>query len=230
MTRFFDGYKAILFDFDGLLVNTEQLHYQAYKKLVENHNGNLAINFIEFAAMAHTSSTALKAYLLDTFEELAAIPWNELYAEKQEIFLSLLTKDNLEFMPGADAIIEYLRDEGKALCVVTNSSSQLTDKIRSHLPLLNEIPHWITRECYTNPKPEPDGYLASLELLNTTADEAVGFEDSLRGARSLIAAHVKPVLVCDPTHPQMKDPLSKTLTKFETFIELLELLPELNKR
>lgn len=230
MKHFFDTYSTILFDFDGLLVNTEQLHFQAYKRLIEEHGYALSIDFIAFAAMAHTSSSALKEYLLKTFPDLQNIPWDILYAEKQAIFLSLLTRDNLEFMPGADAIIEYMRDAGKTLCVVTNSGSKLTDKIRSHLPLLNEIPHWITRECYTKPKPDPDGYNAALSTLDVPSNEAIGFEDSLRGVRSLISAHVKPVLICDPSHPQMEDPLAQQVTKYETFIELLELLPALNTR
>jgi HAD superfamily hydrolase (TIGR01509 family) len=190
--------------------------------LVENYGFSLDINFIEFAAMAHTSSSALKAYLLKTFPTLQTMAWENLYAEKQNFFLSLLTKENLEFMPGADAIIEYMRDEEKNMCVVTNSASVLTDTIRSYLPLLNEIPLWITRECYVKPKPEPDGYLAALKALDVSAEHAIGFEDSLRGARSLLAAHVDVMLVCDSSHPQMKDPLAQQLDCYETFIELLE--------
>lgn len=225
MSQLFQNDSTLLFDFDGLLVNTEQLHYEAYRKLVEGHGDLLSLNFIDFAAKAHTSSTALKSYLLDTFPSLNDVPWDKLYAEKQHHFLSLLTAENLEFMPGADAMIEYALDRGLSMCVVTNSSARLTDEIRKHLHLLNEIPLWITRECYENPKPAPDGYLTALEHFKIDAGQAIGFEDSLRGIHSLQNAGVFPVLICDPSHPQCSAKEVEKLTFFETFIELLEALP-----
>lgn len=223
--QFLSQYTTVFLDFDGLLVNTEQLHFEAYKQLVESRDLPFPIDFHTFAGMAHTSSEALRAYLLETYPLLRETPWPELYAEKQSTFLEILASGPLDFMPGADALVSMLAEQNKPMCVVTNSSKALIDACRQRLPKLSLIPYWITRECYDAPKPKPDAYNAALKALNVKPHEVVGFEDSLRGIHALQGAQIDPVLICDPAHPQMSSPEVASLKVFSTFIQLLEEIP-----
>ena len=211
-----------LFDFDGLLVNTEQLHFQAYREMVEDKDETFDVDFLTFASHAHTGSTNLKNYLLSTFDNLKGYKWEDLYAEKQERYIKLVLTGDLDFMPGAKSYVELLLDEKKKMAVVTNSTKALIDAVKERLPGLDAIPVWVTREKYQHAKPAPDAYLAGLKHFSAGAEDAIGYEDSLRGVKSVADAGIEPILICHPGHPQMSDPFLKTIPHFESFISLTE--------
>jgi beta-phosphoglucomutase len=104
-------------------------------------------------------------------------------------------------MPGVEDLLNHLQKHHIARCVVTNSFRQQVELIRSKLPLLNTIPHWITREDYKNPKPHPEGYLKAIELYGKKGGKVVGFEDTVRGLEALRQTSALPVLICSEHHP-----------------------------
>ena len=182
----------------------------------------LHCSFLEFAAIAHTSSEGLRIYLQEQFPQLRQKPWSECYEIKQAHYQELLREGNLQLMPGVEEILNWILAGNKTTAVVTNSRQAQVDLICEQLPLLQSIPLWITREDYEQPKPAPDGYLEALRLMNAPIQECIGFEDTLRGSKSLIAAKIEAILICDPHHPQMKDPLAASLPHFNSFHALLE--------
>lgn len=210
-------YELFLFDFDGLLVNTEELHYQAYLEMLDNHGIDLNLSFDEFAALAHTSATALKDFLEPM---LPHIKWKEIYEEKQVNLSKLLSSGQLTLMPGADEMLMFVTANDLPLAVATNSRLEHVQLVIESLPALKAIKHWITREDYLNPKPAPDAYLTAIEKTLPGATQVIGFEDSMRGIHSLIAANVDPVLICSLDHPQMaQKPDVPHFTSFYTFLE-----------
>lgn len=215
-------YQTVFFDFDGLLVNTEQLHYQAYKKAISTQGEILTWDFPTFTSIAHRSATGLRELITKQFPFLIErLGWQEFYQEKTKSYLALLKSGGLELMPGVSRILSLVQKKGLSHCVVTNSTRQQVEMIKTNLPLLCQIPHWITREDYTSPKPAPDGYLKAIDLLNGNVGGRIGFEDSLRGIDSLKGAGITPVLICSPDHPQMKD-VEEELFYFPSFDAFLE--------
>ena len=72
-------------------------------------------------------------------------------------------------------------------CVVTNSNLAMINSIRARIPVFGSIQHWITREDYEKPKPDPECYLKAIALYGKKGDRIIGFEDSVRGLTSLEA-------------------------------------------
>ena len=195
-------YEVLLFDLDGLLVNTEELHYEAYLTMLKNHRCKTDFTFNDFAAVAHTSSHGLKEWLSPL---IPTVPWETLYLEKQKAYLDLLAKGRISLLPG---VAEFLAlTSGKKRAVATNSNKLQVDLIRKHLPALNVIPTWVTREQYTHAKPAPDAYLTAYNQIASPNDKALGFEDSYRGIQALQSAGFGAILICPLDHPQMKEPL-----------------------
>ena len=198
-------YSPIFFDFDGLLVNTEHLHFQAYQKMLEKNETSFPWDFLTFAAVAHKSSEGLRKLITSHAPALVASKtWETLYNEKKKEYAKLLEMGSLDLMPGAHALIEAVQTAKTPHAVVTNSTQKQTEMIREKIPILNRIPYWITREDYEHPKPSPDAYLKAIATLGKS-EKMLGFEDTLRGIRALEGASITPVLVCSSDHPQMKD-------------------------
>jgi len=199
-------YQLFLFDLDGLLVDTEKLHYQAYINMCAQRGCHLPWSFHRYSEAAHHESTGLRDQIYAEFPELKAQEphWNVLYEEKKRMFLELVETGTVPLMPGVKELLLALQKAEIKRCVVTHSATSLISRIRKQNPLLDTIPHWISREDYTHPKPHPECYQTAISRLAGPQDSIIGFEDSPRGLHALLATKAKPVLICPPDSPYLE--------------------------
>src|SRR5690349_7373282 len=101
--KWIHDFQLFLFDFDGLLVNTEHLHYQAYVNMLANRGLTLGWSFAQFCEVAHINSSAIREAIYAQFPDLEP-NWNLLYEEKKEAYLQLLTAGKVELMPGVERL------------------------------------------------------------------------------------------------------------------------------
>lgn len=213
-------YSPILFDFDGLLVDTERQHFTAYKDLVESFGISFHWNFDTFAPIAHESALSIRKALEEAYPTIFEnLSWKEFYKRKTQRFCDLIKQGTTQFMPGAEEILRFLIEKEHPFAIVTNSSKKQVELVKDHLPLLSKVPHWFVREHYEKPKPAPDGYLKAMQLLGSKAP--IGFEDTKKGIVSLKSAGVKAVLVCDAAHPQRKH-IDDTTPFFPTLVDFIK--------
>jgi HAD superfamily hydrolase (TIGR01509 family) len=216
-------FDLFLFDFDGLLVNTEELHSAAYREMCRRRGYRLDWSLSEFFEAAHFDATGLREGIYRQFPALLEQEprWEVLYAEKKKCYQELLEKGDLSLMPGVKEVLIALEHAGKRRCVVTNSTKAQVDLIKEKLPLLKTIPIWFTRENYQEPKPHPECYLTALRQLGQPGDRVIGFEDSTRGLKSLQDAGVRTaLLICPPDHPQMENFKGAHFPSFSSIVDL----------
>jgi beta-phosphoglucomutase len=212
-------FQLFLFDFDGLLVNTEHLHFQAYSNLLANRGFQLDWTFAQYLELAHLNASAIREALYIQFPGLP--DWKQLYEEKKQIYAALLSSGKVELMPGVEALLRALAEAQIRRCVVTHSSLPLTQLIRAHHPVLRTIPFWITREDYDKPKPDPECYLRAIQLHGRPGDRIIGFEDSVRGLRALQNTPALPVLIC-PAHHPLLEMTAEGIRHFESLEEITD--------
>lgn len=215
-------FDLFLFDFDGLLVNTEHLHYQAYINMLSQRGCQIDWDFSKFCSLAHLNSDALKQQIYAEFPFLEP-DWKILYEEKKQIYFDLIHSGKIELMEGVSSLLKALQEASIRSCVVTNSLFEQIQAIRSQHPILKTIPHWITREDYERPKPHPDGYLRAIELYGKAGDRIIGFEDSIRGLQALRQTPATAVLICPSHHPLLEMVLEEGVLHFESLSEIVDL-------
>lgn len=215
-------FDFFLFDFDGLLVNTEHIHYQAYINMIKRRGYDLGWSFLEFCQIAHVENTGLKEAIYAKFPRLQEEEpsWNVLYEEKKNAYLSLLTSGSIEFMPGAEKLLSFLKENRKRSCVVTNSLREHTDIIKARLPVLKTIDHWITREDYSLPKPHSECYQRAIELFEEKGDKIIGFEDTIKGLKALLGTPAKPVLISAIDYPELSSVIDSRVSRFSSLKEI----------
>lgn len=217
-----NDYQLFLFDFDGLLVNTESIHFQAYINTLARRGFELNWSFDEFCMNAHFTSDGLQKAVYSEFPKLQEQEpnWNILYAEKKRAYIELLTTRKVELMPGVKRLLSELERKKIKRCVVTNSLKEQTDLIQANQPILKTIPHWITREDYQEPKPHPECYLEAIKKHGALGDRIIGFEDSARGLKALLGTPAQPVLICPQNHPQLNATLDAKVVHYASFEEI----------
>jgi beta-phosphoglucomutase len=218
MFDWIETFDLICFDFDGLLVNTEDLHFLAYQKVLEDYGFSLPWDFQNYCTEAHISTEVLRSAIYGLFPKLLEMEsdWEVVREKKNAIYKGLLSAHEIKLMPGVRELLSRLASSVVKSCVVTNSTKAQTDEIRSLLPDLNQIPYWFNRETYAKAKPEPDGYLKALETLKVSKERVIGFEDTMKGANALTKAGIRPILIWPKSYP----PHHTKLTSFSSFLDL----------
>lgn len=211
-------YDLFLFDFDGLLVDTESLHYKAYQAVIDALGLSLTWSFSEYCQKAQISSPYLHEQLVVHVPELKKYDWDTLYKAKKTAYLDLLSAYPLQLMPGVAPFLEELEQRKMPHAVVTHSPKEQINAICKRLPKLSSIPHWFTREDYQEAKPAPDGYLTAWKTLG--GEHPIGFEDSVRGLQSLNAAGITPVLIRPEYYPPLDPKVCEGALCAHSFTEI----------
>lgn len=215
-------YQLVLLDLDGLLVNTEELHYQAYRKMCARRGYQLDLSFRDYCGIAHRSAEGLEAMVYTQFPKLHVEEprWQVLYAEKKRAYIELLHEGAVELMPGVESFLSTLDRLAINRCVVTHSACDLAEIIRKRHAVLNTIPYWFTRESYVNPKPHPEGYQRAIAGLSSVGDHVIGFEDTPRGLEALRGTSATRVLICAKDYPCFPGPDEGEFHHFESLAQL----------
>ena len=217
-------YDLYLFDFDGLLVNTEALHHKAYQTMCRNRGFELTWSFSEYATIAHSDPTNIRRQIYKAFPKLKEVDphWDLLYKEKTEAYLSILGRGEVELMPGVKHFLRELEMRHKKMCVVTNSRFDMVEPIIDHNPALEVIQYWVTREDYGVPKPDPECYRMAMERYLSPGGRAIGFEDSPRGLNALLGAGAEPVMITTIDYMEIPELLGRGAKRFGSFDEFLK--------
>lgn len=216
-------YQLFLFDFDGILVNTELLHYQAYQKMCADRGYSLPWDWKTYCKAAMFSSTGLQEGIYATFPELKREEplWKVLYEEKKKAYVNLLEEGYVTLMPGAERLLEALAQTQVKRAVVTHSPQEHIQRLRRQFPILDSIPVWITREDYSQPKPHPECYQIAVERLSKAGDKIIGFEDSPRGFQALSQVDVQAVFISSIFEKQdVKEFTPKPIEHYLSFEEM----------
>ncbi len=224
--KWINEYQLFLFDFDGLLVDTEAVHFAAYKKMCSERGLHLNWDFTQFCHFAHQDTHTLRSAIAREVPDLgkANIGWETLYKEKTQYYMDLLGMLDIKLMPGAKLLLKKLKKNNIKRCVVTNSTFAQINTIRKRNDILGTIPYWITREDYHMPKPNPECYQKAINQLAEAEDRIIGFEDSPKGLFSLMETRATPVLIRDSIPKVLQEEWQKK--KFIHFQSLEELFSQ----
>ena len=175
--------RGLLFDFDGLIVDTEAGAFTAWQEIYRGHGHELTLERWA-AAVGTVGGFDPLAHL----EELVGIIDRDSIAARQREH-ELALSDVEELRPGVLDYLEQARERGLATAIVSSSSRPWVDR---HLARLQRAEHFdviVTADRdRERAKPRPTLYLEALERLALRADEAIAFEDSPNGVRAAKAA------------------------------------------
>ena len=153
--------RAVLFDMDGVLVQTEELKAEAHATAVRHLGGQVSPSLYE-RHMGRSHEAVRKAFV--TRAGIAPDP-NEYSRQYQEAYRDLL-RDRLAVTPGVIKLLEQLSQRGYRLSLVTSSHSWMTDYVLSKTTLDRFFDTRVSVEDVEKPKPAPDAYLRALRLLS----------------------------------------------------------------
>ena len=187
--------RGLLFDFDGLLIDTETPARLAYEELYREHGHELPLD--KWATLVGTIGAEFDPD--SHLEELVGRPLDQVALAERRRAREFELCDLEDFRPGIEDYLAGAESRGLKAAIVSSSD---TDWIARHLQRLDRHHGWdaiiAANGDAARAKPQPDLYLEALEALGLEPAEAIAFEDSLNGIRAAKDAHIFVVAVPNP--------------------------------
>jgi HAD superfamily hydrolase (TIGR01509 family) len=180
-------FSAVLFDFDGVLVDTEWAIYQAWLRTFQTHGHDLPLEIYTHCIGSDFATWSPKTHLEDLTGK--AFDWHDLDTQRQQVIMSDLTHEGT--MAGVIPLLEKLAQAGIRRAVVSSSSHQWVDGWLEKLALADHFETVLCRGDAPQIKPAPDLYLEAAKRLGLQPAECLVIEDSLNGMKSAKAANMK---------------------------------------
>ncbi len=187
--------RAVIFDFDGLILDTESAIFQSWQELYKDHGHHLTVE--TFSQCIGSDFSAHYDPMAD-LEKLTGLPfdWIAEDARREGRVRELLTAAGA--LPGVcDRLVEA-RALGLPCSVASSSSHRWVNGWLEKLGLRHHFANLSTRDNVEHIKPAPDLFLHAAEKLGVSPEEAVIFEDSLNGLRAAQAAGIRCIVAPGP--------------------------------
>ena len=212
--------KAILFDFDGVLVDTEPLHLQAFQTVLAEEG--LALNERDYYAkyVGLDDKGCFQAVLSDHSPAVTAAMIQRLVERKAKLLLEHL-KTNLSVYPGI-ADFMAMTAQHYRLAIVSGALRHEIEFSLEAAGIRKQFQHITAAQDVQNGKPDPEGYLHTLAVLNrqspVTASECLVIEDTIHGIQAAHAAGMRCLAVSNTfpaTELSLADAVTSTLKGYD---------------
>jgi HAD superfamily hydrolase (TIGR01509 family) len=205
--------EAVLFDNDGVLVDTESLYFEAGRATLAEFGIQLTLETYQEVSLRQGRS------VMDLAAErgFGAARIATLRERRDQQYARSLER-GVRVLPGARESVARLRQDGKRLAIVTTCPGRHFDIQHRHTGLRAEFEFVLVREDYPRSKPFADPYATAVQRLGLDASSCVAIEDTQRGIDAANAAGVR-CFAC-------ASPMTKGTT-FEGAVEVLDSVQDL---
>lgn len=205
--------KAVIFDMDGLLVDTEQVSCRIYTEILASFG--YAFTKAEHARnYSGKTEPAIVTHLIDTYR----LPWTleeglQAVADHERRLLPL----GVDLKPGARQLLAYLKEHGYQTAIASSSAEERAMMILDQHGLGGYFDAFVFGHAVQQSKPAPDIFLLACEKLHRQPQDCLVLEDSEAGIQAAYAANIPVICI-----PDMKMPAQPFLDKTAAVLRSLD--------
>jgi len=212
--------KAVLFDMDGVLLDSEKLHMEAAKRVLKPYGIEIPENLrLEFMGLSE------REYWERLKEKFQSLPSPEILAQKKNrAFWKVIREKDYSAFPGAREILKWLKAQKILLAVVSSTPTPQVKYILRKIGLFPFFDLLVGGEKIKEGKPSPEIYLYTARKLNLSPSDCIVIEDSKNGITAGLRAGMSVIAMRPP--PNAKGIVPKEVYEFDELREILKPLIE----
>lgn len=213
--------KAIIFDMDGLLIDSEMISYKCYRDFLKEYNLSFTL---EDYIKDYPGRTLVKS--LNFIKEHYHLDFN--LEDGVQIFRNLedyhVQKDGVPLKEGALELLNYLKENNYKTIVATSSRKERALDLLNKLHVLTYFNDFVFGTEVEHSKPAPDIFLKACEKLDVLPTEALILEDSEAGIDSAFQANIPVICIPDLKNPDAihKEKTACLLKALDEVIDYIE--------
>ena len=210
--------EAVLFDMDGLLIDTEAVYIEAYHAAARTVGVEIPLELCH--SMIGVPSRECEAMIQDHFGPAFSV---DRFQGHFNDHAGRLLDSHVPVKPGAAEILDYLTGRGLPLAIATSSRATTVQRHLGRAGLLDHFTAIATRYDVERAKPHPDVYLEAARRLGVATERCIAFEDSNVGLTAAHAAGTMAIMVPDivPPTPEIRAKCLQVLPDLHAALRLL---------
>lgn len=189
---------TVIFDMDGLLLSTEPIYFECYKKAAAEDGREFTYELFEACVgmSGEDSCDLIQHHFGPEFDV------QKLIRRTYDHFEDYIRQGGeVDFRPGAKEAVEYFHRNGFKVALASSNIRQWVEYLLKKKGINQYFSSVTTADDVSKPKPDPEVYLKTAEKLATDVTQCLVFEDSIAGATAAISAGMRTCVV-----PQIKQP------------------------
>lgn len=179
-------FKGVIFDMDGVIINSEPQHYEAYVMLC--HAYGQEFPYEEYKQFIGTTHAKVCKYMMEHMN--IPLSEEELQQTLRDNRQYLIDTKGYEEIPGISQFIKSLYENGIKLAIASSSPQKEIQAVVESLEIEKYFTKLVSGESVAHPKPAPDVFLKAADALGLTPEECIIIEDSGNGIRAAVAANI----------------------------------------
>ena len=181
--------KACIFDFDGVLIDSEKYHHLGWLWVAQELGVDLT--YEEYAPFKSAGRAKMIPYLFEKAGKVMQQGDYEKFSSirEEKIAVAIAKLNEKDVMPGVVEFVNLLKSHGIKVAVASASAS--SNKVAKRFGLYEMFDVFVDGEAKRMAKPNPDIFLYTAELLGVEPNECVVFEDSINGVLAAKSAQMK---------------------------------------
>lgn len=212
--------KGIIFDMDGLMLDTEKLLAKYWIQASQEFGFPMQLEHV--LGIRSLSAIYAKPKLQAIFGE--NFNYEQIRARRRELTAQHLETFGIEKKSGLDKLLIYLHENNYQIAVATATDYERTELYLKQVQVYDYFDKFICGDMVKKGKPDPEIYLTACHELNLFPAQCMALEDSPNGILSAFQAGCKPVMIPDLSQPddELKHKLYACVPDLSCVIDLLE--------
>jgi len=189
--------KGIIFDMDGLMIDTEKLLTRFWREAAEFYGYPMTEEHV--LGIRSLSSKYAEPHLKGIFGE--DFNYWDVRAKRIELMNAYIRSNGIEKKAGLDELLAYLKSTDLKIAVATATDFQRTQMYLNSIGVFDFFDRIVCGDMIKNGKPEPDIYITAAGELGLSCSECIALEDSPNGIKSAYTAGCVPIMIPDLSAP-----------------------------
>lgn len=201
--KIFEGKKAVIFDLDGTIVDSEPFWIMAYDKVLRT----LGSSITKFKYTRGNSIIEIWQSFIQSGNLKTNVTIDQLVEKTYQEFLTMYEKSEIDARKGFIELIVTLKlEKGFKTALVTNTVRKVADRMLKKLDIAGLFDVIICGDEVKKLKPDPEIYLSASQKLSIKPADIIVFEDGVGGVQAARKAKMETIVVWDPDIPNYDYP------------------------
>ena len=190
--------KAIIFDMDGLMIDSERVTFECYQERLKDMNLTMDEEF--YKTLLGKPIKGIYQRFYDVYGN--DFPIQNVIQDVHQLMAERFETEGVPVKKGLVELLHYLKDNNYKTIVATSSNRDRVDKILAQAKITEFFDDSICGDEVTKGKPNPEVFLKSCQKLGVNVDEAIVLEVSEAGIQASYDANIKVICIPDMKYPE----------------------------